>query len=132
MEEALIARLLADAPVAAIAGTRVYPGARPQGSALPAIVVNTISGAPVYDDQGEAGLFSARVQVDAWATTYTAAKLLARAVKNCLSGFVGDQGAIAFRNVLVEVERDLRETGSNESQYEFRTGIDFIVWFKEN
>lgn len=132
MEEALIARLLADAGVAAIAATRVYPGARPQGSALPALVLNTISGAPVYDDQGEAGLFSARVQIDSWAATYTAAKLLARAVKNCLSGFVGVQGAIAFRNVLVDVERDLRETGSNEAQYEFRVSIDFIVWFKEN
>lgn len=132
MEEALIARLLADGGVAAIAATRVYPGARPQGSALPALVLNLISGAPVYDDQGEAGLFSARVQIDSWGATYTAAKLLARAVKNCLSGFVGTQGAIAFRNVLVEVERDLRETGSNEAQYEFRTSIDFIVWFRES
>lgn len=132
MEESFIARLLADGPVAAIVGTRIYPGARPQGSALPAIVINNISGSPVYDDQGEAGLFSARMQVDSWGLTYSAAKLLARAVKNCLSGFVGTQGAIDFRNVLVEVERDLRETGSNEAQYEFRTGIDFIVWFREN
>lgn len=131
MEESVIARLLADAAVAALASVHVYPGARPQGSPLPALVVNKISGAPVYDDQGEAGLFSARVQVDSWGDTYTAAKQLARAVKTCLSGFVGTQGATSFRNVLVDAERDLRETGSNEAQYEFRTSVDFIVWFRE-
>lgn len=132
MEENLIARLLANAGVAAIVGTRVYPGARPQGSALPALVLNKISGAPVYDDEGEAGLLTARMQIDAWGITYTAAKLLARAVRDCLSGLVGTQGTIAFRNVLIDVERDTRETGANEFQYEYSASTDYIIWFRED
>lgn len=132
MEEAVIARMLADAAISGLVVARVYPGARPQGSPLPANVFNKISGAPVYADDGEQRLFVARVQIDSWDLTYAGAKTLARAVKNCLSGFVGYQSGISFRNVMIENERDLREAGSNEAQYEFRTSVDFIIWFKES
>ena len=112
------------------AGTRVYPGARPQGSALPALVFNRIDGAPLYADDGEVGLAQARVQIDCWAATYTAAKQLARAVKASLSGFVGEAGGVDFPSILIDAERDLREGGSNAAEYLFRTSIDFIVWHR--
>lgn len=131
MIEALIALLLSDPAIAALVATRIYPGARPQGSSLAALVLNKISGAPVYTDDGESALTSMRVQIDAWGATYTEAELLARGVKARLSGFVGIQGAIDFRNTLIDAERDLRETGSNEPAYEFRTSVDFIVWYRE-
>lgn len=44
METALRARLLADATVAAIVGTRVDWDVRPQGDALPALVLETVNG----------------------------------------------------------------------------------------
>jgi len=50
MEEALIAKLLADAGVSALVGTRIYPGVRPQAGPLPAIVFNLISATPSYSD----------------------------------------------------------------------------------
>ena len=127
MEEALIARLRADAGVAAIADMRVFPGARPQNSALPAIVVNRISGGPLYADDGEVGLEQGRIQVDCWAETYTGAKLLARAVTASLSAFDGTVGATTFEFIELENERDLREGGSNSADYPFRTALDFVV-----
>ncbi len=127
MEEALIALLLADAGVAGIAAARIFPGARPQGSALPAVVLHRISGAPLYADDGEVGLEKARIQVDCWADTYAGAKLLARAVTAVLSGFEGTAGATHFHIIELDAERDLRQGGANAEAYPFRTMLDFLV-----
>ena len=111
MEEALIARLLGIAAVGGMVGTRVYPGSRPQGSALPAVVLNRISGGPLYADDGEVGLEQARIQVDCWAASYAGAKLLARAVTASLSAFEGTVGETTFQLIELDIEQDLREGG---------------------
>jgi hypothetical protein len=128
MEEALIARLLADSAVSGIAGTRVFPGSRAQGSALPAIVLNRISGAPLYADDGEVGLEQARIQIDCWGETYGAAKLLARAVTASLSAFEGTVGMTTFQFIELDLEQDLREGGGDAADHPFRTSLDFLVW----
>jgi Protein of unknown function (DUF3168) len=128
MEEAIITRLLGDSGVAALAETRVFPGSRPQGSALPALVMNRISGGPEYADDGEVGLEQGRIQIDCWAATYTEAKLLARAVTASLSAFEGTVGDTTFQLIELDIERDLREGGGNSADYPFRTALDFLVW----
>jgi hypothetical protein len=130
MEEGIIARLLATGGVTTLVSTRVSPGRRPQGSALPAIDVITISGAPVYTDDGESGLASARIEINCWGQTYSSAKAVGRAVKASLSAFVGESGGITFQTILLDAERDFNETGSNAADYLFRTNLDFIVWWK--
>lgn len=128
MEQAIIARLLGTSGVTSIAGERIFPGARPQASALPAVVFNVVSGAPVYTDDGEAGLAENRIQLDCWAETYTAAKQLSAAVKASLSAFVGASAGVNFQNILLITERDRREGGSNAPEYLFRTMLEFTVW----
>jgi uncharacterized protein DUF3168 len=128
MEEAIIAKLLADGGVSGIVGARVFPGSRPQGSALPALVLNRISGGPEYADDGEVGLEQARIQIDCWAATYAGAKLLARAAAAALSAFEGTVGATTFQWIELDIERDLREGGGDATDYPFRTALDFLVW----
>lgn len=131
MEAALIARLLGTPAVAGLVdGTRVYPGSRPQGDPLPGIVVTWISGAPIYTDDGETDLASARVQIDCWGETYSSAKDVAQAVRASLSAFQGTVSSVTFQNILIEDERDDREAGLNDAQYLYRTNIDFIIWYK--
>jgi uncharacterized protein DUF3168 len=127
MEEALIAKLLADAGVAALVGTRVHPGARPQASTLPAIVCNAISANPSYSDDGEDGIAEARVQLDCWGATYSSAKTTARAVKAALSAFDGTVSAVRFRYIALDLEHDIQETGADSAAYPFRTSLDFLV-----
>ena len=67
MDEALITILLADPGVAELSAARVYAGGRPPRLALPAVVLQRISGGPVYADDGEVGLEKARIQTDCWA-----------------------------------------------------------------
>ena len=131
MEEAIGTRLLATAAVTALVGTRVYCGSRPQGATTPDIMINRISGAPVYTCDGESGLAEARLEIDCWGATYGAAKNVARAVIESLSAFFGTVGGTTFQHILLDVERDFREGGNmNEPDYLFRTNLDFVVWFE--
>ncbi len=128
MEEAIIQRLLDTSGVSALVGARVFPGAVPQGSPMPAVVINNISGGPLYADDGEVGLDERRIQIDCWAATYSGAKLLARQVQESLSAFVGTVGAVTFPYIMLDAIRDFREGGGNQNEYLFRTNMDFIVW----
>jgi len=128
MEEALRAHLIGDTAIAALIGARIFPVSRAQGSALPALTYQVISGAPLYADDGETGLSEGRVQIDCWGETYTSAKGLARAVTDRMSAFHGTVSGVAFQYMLLDTEQDLRETGSNAAEYLFRTSLDFIIW----
>ena len=140
MEEAIRARLLATAGLTALVSQRVYCGSRPQGGPLPDIIINRISGAPVYTDDGESGLASARLEIDCWGETYASAKTAARAVIASLSAFFGTVNgdgsppdfAVTFQNILLDAERDFREGGGNAPEYLFRTNLDFIIWHNLN
>ena len=123
MEEAIRARLLATAAVTAICSTRINWGSHPQGHALPGIVLQRISGAEGATLQGRDGLDVGRVQVDAWALDYGAAKTLARAVVASLHG----HRTAPFQGVFHEATREEREGGSNEADRPYRVSLDFIV-----
>src|SRR6056297_2968858 len=89
MEAAIIQLLLDAAGVTGLVGTRVYPTARPQGSAFPAVVVTRIGGAPEYASDGETGLQSGRVQIEVFGATYTSTLAVRNAMKTDLSGIRG-------------------------------------------
>lgn len=66
-EQALRRRCLGDAGVAALVGTRVYWRVRPQGSALPALVLTLISDPRPQTLKAFQERRFSRVQVDCWA-----------------------------------------------------------------
>jgi len=127
VEELVIGRLLATSSVTSIVGTRIFPGVRPQGSVLPSIVFNKISGGPLYDDEGEVGLDQDRVQIDSWSTDYTEAKSLSREVRASLSAYFGTTSGVESLYCHLDSERDLVETGSNNAEYLHRVSMDFII-----
>lgn len=129
VETAVIDYLLAASAITAIVGTRVHPVSRPQGSALPCVVVTRISGAPLYADDGEVGLQDARVQVDSWAISYGAAKDLAKTVTDRLSAARDvSQSGVTVRYAMLDTEQDGRESGSDDFEYLFRVRQDYTVW----
>ena len=125
MEEQLRALLLADNTVAGRVATRIDFGTRPQGSALPSIVMNTISDLDDYILAARSGHSEARVQIDCYAHSYGAAKLLSRDVRGLLSGYRGG----IFKGVFHEGQRDSREGGSNEPDRPHRVSMDYLVQF---
>ncbi|MGG7567901.1 tail completion protein gp17 [Rhodovulum sp. DZ06] len=125
MEAALIAALLSAPGVSALAGTRVWPLRRPQGSDLPAVTLRRISGAPLQSHDGPASLARARVQVDVWAHSYAAAKALRGAVAAVLDAAATPAGEI--RAVRRLDERDLSEADGRL----VRISLDFELWHQE-
>jgi hypothetical protein len=92
LEEAIYARLSADAPLAALVGTRIYPVEAPQGVARPYVVhsrqdtVNMARLGPSPRGPWD----RVDLAVMAFADTAEAARAVAAAVRDALDGFSGD------------------------------------------
>jgi len=124
MEAALIAKLLATAGITALVSTRINWSRRPQGSALPAIVLHRIDGTPDVHHAGASGLVVSRVQVDCWGASYGSAKAVARAVETAITAQTFTQGATRFDVILIDSERD---DSTDETTPLFRTSLDLMV-----
>jgi hypothetical protein len=122
MEGALRARIVAAATAAA---DRVYWVDRPQGSALPSITLQTISGDYPKTYDGLQATRSPRIQMDVWATSYSQAKAIMDAA---IAALVPKQtgNGIAFDSIIFEGARDSLERLDTQNVY--RRGIDLIVW----
>ena len=124
MESALIAKLLATAGVTALVGQRINWSRRPQGAALPAIVLHRVSGLPDVHHAGASGLVVSRVQVDCWGEAYGSAKAVARAVQSAITAQTFTQGATRFDVILIDSERD---DSTDETTPLFRTSLDLMI-----
>jgi len=123
-QAALRARLVAAAPVAALAGDRVYWIERPQGSALPAVTLQTITEDRAQHFAGFHGTQMARVQADIWAPTYGAARGLAEAVVAAAAPEQSGNG-VAFGRGFIDRMADSGERLGEQNV--FRVTIDFII-----
>ena len=122
METDLRTRIMAAAPAV---GTRVYWGIRPQGSALPAIVLTTVSDNRSQHMKGFDTFQAKRVQVDCYATTYSQATDLREAV---IAGIVpaAEQGVTRFLRGFVNNSMSRGE--DTTSGYVHRQMIDLTIW----
>lgn len=55
-------------------GINVYPQPLPQGATDPALTYVIVSNIPLQSHSGDSGLWTARLQLDIWATDYQAAE----------------------------------------------------------
>lgn len=125
MHEDLRALLIADAGVAAIAGDRIAWGARPQGSAVPAVTLSQISRVEDVTMDGPDRRYDSRVQADCRAETYAVALGLWRAVDAVLSGHSGETGDTIFQGVFADGARELHEMEAEPPL--FRFSADFTI-----
>lgn len=126
IEEAIRAILVANSTVKAIT-TRIYPSTLPQDPIYPLILYIRISG---YRDNaltGPSGLANPRFQIEAWATTYSAAKALANAIRGALNGYRGTVGQVSIGSFLIQSERDIYEPEAACH----RVVMDYTIWHSE-
>lgn len=129
IEDALRARLLADADVAALVATRVYPLKLPQGATFPAVVYQRIS--TTSDGvamESPVGPVRSRVQVTAWGVTFSATRQLAEAVMHALHGWSGTAAGESVQLARLVNWLDDYEPGPPER---FRVIADFYVFSME-
>lgn len=129
VEDAIRARLLADPDVAALVATRVWPVKLPQGPTFPAIVyqrISTTSNGVAMESP--VGPTRSRVQLSAWASTFSGARQLAEAVVHALNGWSGTAGGESVQLVRLTNWLDDYEPGPPER---FRVIADFYVFSME-
>jgi hypothetical protein len=128
----LCAFLLADAAIAGLVATRIYPVKLPQGITAPSIVYNEISGQGDHHNEGASGLVRVRMQIAAWAQTADAAHALFLAVKNRLDGYRGPMGAgatlVTVQGAFVDSWRDVDDTVANLRG----KAADYFLFFEEH
>ena len=105
-------------------------GRRPQGSALPAIVLTIVSEVTDYTYAGATALKTTRVQADIYAASYAAALAVDAALVSAASGFRGVVGATEFTGIFLESRFD--EAVEADSEPLSRISRDLMVKHKEN
>lgn len=104
LEEGLVTFLEAFSP--AIAEGRIHPLVLPQNTDLPAVTFQRISGPRVRSLSGPGGKARPRIQLDAWANTYTEAQALATQLRQALDGYKGLMGTVQVDNVSLATDWD--------------------------
>ena len=140
IEQALQVYLKADADVAALVSTRVYPALAPQDAALPYITYERVSTQRLMTHDGQNGLIGPRIQIDCWASTYGGAKTLADKVRLCMNGHKNAYGETTgtapndyvIQGIVQLGELDLPELPQTAGEKPvYRVSMDFEVWYEE-
>lgn len=121
LRRALVAAALADAPLAALVGTRVYPLRIPQKvAARPCLVYQVLSEPRVHTLDGPAGVASATVKLAAADATLAGALAVADLVRG-FDGFTGLlSGSLFVQETVLYDEQDLYDEpadGSDAGSY---------------
>lgn len=130
MEEALVTRLRASAAITALVGTA---NGRPaidwveRADVLPSISLQDIAPGREYDMDGAIDLTEPLVQIDCWAVSYGAAKLLARAVIAELEQ-PATVGGIAFQKGFLAASRAMNPGDLGSGIKVFRQSLDFRLF----
>lgn len=129
-EQALYALLAADAGIAARVASRIYPGQLPQGTLLPALVVEHVDSQPLPTIDAQAGfsLVQSRLQVTALAKTYTDQKAVLDAVRAALNY---QRGVIAGVRVMHIVRDTVGPDLRDDDLQVYVQSMDFMVTFQE-
>lgn len=123
MEAALYALL------ASVAGGRRYWGRKPETEqARPYVVMQIVSDQHGYAFSGATRYLRKRVQFDAYADSYTAARDTSSAIVAILSGY--HDGTIL--GAFIDSQRDLPAAAPGETTHLFRRSIDVMIHYKEN
>lgn len=140
IEEAVYYKMVNDADLAELVGTRVYPLYVPQDAAMPAIAYQKISSQKYQAHDGSSHLARSRFQLTVEADDYATAKETATAVKACWDSFAGYVGTTAsgltIQGTSIENEMDGEDVGASGQMATPLVvtpivRIDVVMWHEE-
>ena len=140
IEGAIWARLKAITAVTDIVGSganaRIYAEHLPPTPVFPAITFKLVSAPRVHASGADPGIVRSRWQLDAWATTYKAARDLAAAVRgngaaNAFSRWSGTLDSTVVQDIFLENELAHTEPSVGADKRLYRITQDYMVHYKE-
>jgi len=106
---------------------KVYPIVAPQGAALPFITYQVIDKSDPWDTKGaDSDADLARVQINIFTTTYSAANTLAASVRAILDFYTGTNNSVVVDRIRFASEYDLGEGLENY----YRISQDYMIRIK--
>jgi len=101
-EESIYNRLKGHAGLSALVSTRIYPMERPQGTPLPAVTFERVSGVPVHAMSADANYMTSRYQINSYADDLLEAKTVAYQTEKALSRWSSTTGAVEILETFVD------------------------------
>ncbi len=98
LRAALVAYLLADGTLASLVGSRLHPGYRPQGEAVPALCYAIRSNARRRALNGTAGFSEAKVDLTVWALSVADCVRVKARLEDLLDNQVGSWSGLFVRS----------------------------------
>ena len=131
-EKALHNILSTTGGVTQIVGDDIYPVQIPQGTGLPAIAYQQISGPRLYQLDAAMGWVESRYQITMWADTYLGACDLSTAVRAAVSGYSGTVASLDIDHIFVTDEGDMSSLVADNSELGmYGKRIDALITFRE-
>lgn len=127
VEQAVVARLAASTAVTGRAGTRIYPVELPQDPKLPAVTYDLISSTRESVMSQDYGTVHARIQVTAWANTYSAASGLSEGVRAAVQRWTGTSTGVTIHDFFIENEFSFRDSDTGTHAHT----LDLMVHYEE-
>ena len=126
--EALHARLVGYAGLAALVGTRVYSVVAPQDARLPQVRYQLFATERTSVHGDDTTPTQALFQVGIAAKTYASAQNVARQARTALKRWSGTEAGVAVQQVFLEGQSDGPWDDALEA---YTIEQDYIVWFEE-
>lgn len=121
-EKLLRATLLSSTALTTIVGQKVFDTIMPQGTLLPAVTFQKLSGSPANCLYGPTGLENIEVQIDAWAMQKAQVKEMAKAIRAIMPATGAMWGA------RLTMDEDMFD----EEAKVYRVCMSYDVWFLES
>ena len=131
--KALRARLIDDATLSGLVGTRIYPGRAPQKPTLPYIVyhrISTIRSATL--DAGNTKVPEVRLQCDVIATTQSEVETILNQMRLVMDNFQGTSSGVVVLGVSVSDEQDQPEFFEGSDTVFYHSSLDFSIIYRES
>lgn len=105
-EAFLFQRLSSQTSVSSLIGTRVFPMMAPTGTALPLVIYQRSAVSRQQSLSGPVGLPVVTLQLTSYASSYTAVKSIARAVRVAVDGWTGTTSGVTIQRTSLQAESD--------------------------
>jgi hypothetical protein len=130
--KALRARLVDDATMTGLVGTRIYPGRAPQNVKLPYIVYHRISTVRAATlDVGNAKVPEVRMQCDVIAATQAEVETILSRMRVVMDNFRGTSAGVTVLGVSVDDEQDQPEFYEGSDTVFYHSSLDFSIIYRE-
>ena len=132
IEKAIYSVLANDANVGGLVGVKIFPVRVPQGTAMPAITYEQLTGPREHTMDGPFGMAAPTWAITSWASSYGGARALADYVRLALDGYDSTVGTVKVYVGMLENEVDVSE-GSADISATYRWGKrqTYVIWHEE-